>query len=79
MFARPLICPHCDKKAKYDLSDYITESDVIDEREMGSEIEHTIYAEELICKYCGLPFTVSGSIWEYPEKTYNSDDLKISV
>lgn len=79
MFIRPLICPHCNQMSTYNLADYVTESEVIDDRQMGEETEHVVSAEELICKHCGEVFGVKGSIWEYPKNAYNTDDLETFI
>ncbi len=83
MFTHSLKCPYCGESYKYDLSDYIIEQNS-SEREMGPEIEYTIQCDEIECKNeecknkeCRRTFSVSGSIWEYPEGAYNSKELKV--
>lgn len=79
MFTHSVECPHCGASITNDWSDYIASSDVIDEdRGMGAEIEHTIECDEFECPECHKLFSVSGSVWEYPEGAYNYHELNTS-
>ena len=42
---------------------------------MGAETQYVIEAEDLICDKCGKSFDVNGSIYEYPEGSFNCEDL----
>ncbi|MGK4197939.1 hypothetical protein [Fusobacterium sp. HC1336] len=75
MFYVGIKCPYCKHENVDDWSDYIENSDVIAERDMGPEIEHEVYCEEYTCSHCGNVFKVTGSIFEYPENAYNYDSL----
>lgn len=76
MFTQSVDCPHCGATITQNWSGYIASSDVVDEdRGMGAEIEHTIECDEFECPECHKSFTVSGSIWEYPEGAYNYHEL----
>lgn len=76
MFTQPINCPYCNKETTEDWSDYVYSSDVVEERGMGDEIEHSIECEEYECPNCHKKFKVVGSVWEYPEGAYNYHELK---
>lgn len=75
MFTHSINCPYCNYELTADWSDYIYSSDVVDERGMGVEIEHSIECDEYECPNCNKNFRVFGSVWEYPEGAYNTHDL----
>lgn len=76
MFTHRVTCPHCGTQTVQDWSDYVVSSDVVDEdRGMGAEIEHSIECNKFVCPNCGKKFSVSGSVWEYPEGVYNHHEL----
>ena len=77
MFTHSLKCPRCGEKITKNWKDYVVSSEVVDERGMGAEIEHSIECEEFECPHCGKTFRVSGSVWEYPEGAYNSHELNV--
>lgn len=80
LFTHSVNCPHCSKKVSIDFSGYVSELNVIDRnREMGAETEHTIWCNDFECPNCNKSFNVSGSIFEYPENSYNDDTLETSV
>lgn len=79
MFTHSVTCPHCGKSIKEDWKKYVIDSSPTDSnRGMGTEIEHLIECNEFECPHCGKIFNVSGSIWEYPENTYNTHELHTS-
>lgn len=79
MFTHSVECPHCGASITNDWSDYIISSDVVDpDRQMGAEIEHSIECNEFECPECHKLFSVSGSVWEYPEGAYNYHELNTS-
>jgi hypothetical protein len=79
MFTHSVECPHCGKSVTHDWSEYIISSDVVDEdRGMGTETEHSIECDEFECSECHKLFSVSGSVWEYPESAYNYHELNTS-
>ena len=79
MFTHSVECPHCGESVTYNWSDYVIDSDIIDEdRGMGAETEHTIECDEFECPECHKLFSVSGSVWEYPEGAYNDHELNTS-
>lgn len=45
---------------------------------MGTETEHSIECDEFECPECHKLFSVSGSVWEYPEGAYNYHELHTS-
>lgn len=71
---RSITCPHCGEVESIDLEPYC-ESDVIDEREMGAEIEHSFEVEEWQCENCKGKYNLRGKIWEYPEGAYNDEEI----
>lgn len=70
-----LNCPYCGEAVSVDLSDYVTDVSTY-ERQMGTETESTIECSEFKCPSCSKEFEISGSVWEYPEGTYNDDDIQ---
>ena len=77
MFNLPVECPHCGNSITHNWRNHIVSSDVIDDdRGMGSEREHTIECEEFECPNCGKTFSVTGSIYEYPEGAINYYELE---
>jgi len=79
MFKRKVSCPNCSETIIRDWSKFIVSSDVIDDREMGEETEHTIECDEVICPTCETYFCVRGSIFEYPPEAFNHANLKAEV
>lgn len=76
MFTHTVKCPHCGASVTYDWSEFIIDSEVIDnDRGMGSETEHIIECDSFPCPNCNNDFKVSGSVWEYPEGAFNDQDL----
>ena len=79
MFTHSVECPHCGKSVTHNWSEYIISSDIVDEdRGMGTETEHSIECDEFECPECHKLFSVSGSVWEYPEGAYNYNELHTS-
>lgn len=79
MFTHSVDCPHCGVSVTQNWSAYIASSNVVNEnRGMGAEIEHTIECDEFECPDCHKLFSVSGSVWEYPEGAYNYHELSTS-
>lgn len=74
---RDLECPHCEHINKVDLNDYVDDVSSY-ERNMGTETEYTITDCNIECKNCKKEFAVSGSIFEYPEGSENTNTLEIS-
>lgn len=80
MFNLPVECPHCGNSITHNWRNHIVSSDVIDDdRGMGSEREHTIECEEFECPNCGKTFSVTGSIYEYPEGALNYYELETRI
>lgn len=80
MFVHSIRCPHCDAEISENWAGYVISSDVIDEdRGMGAEIEHSIECDNYECPHCGQLFSVSGSVWEYPEGAYNAHELHTTI
>lgn len=80
MFTHSVKCPHCGKSVTHDWSGFIITSEVIDEdRGMGSETEHTIECDDFECPECQKLFSVSGSVWEYPEGAYDDHELNTTA
>ena len=75
MFKHTINCPHCGESITKDWSKYIAETDVDENRAMGSEIEYSIECDALECVECKKIFKVSGSVWEYPEGACNDHEL----
>ena len=79
MFEHAVECPHCGRSIMYDWSDFVIDSEVIDEdRGMGEETEHIIECEDFECPHCHRKLNVNGSVWEYPEGVYNDHTLDTS-
>lgn len=73
-----LSCPCCSQDFNFELNDFVTDIDVIDEdREMGEETEYTIECEEFSCPHCSQPISINGRVWEYPVGSFNDSDLEI--
>lgn len=75
MFNVSVKCPYCQKSNMENWEEYIENSETIDDREMGAEVEHEIYCEEYVCSHCDRVFKVEGSIYEYPEGAFNDSSL----
>jgi len=73
---RVVNCPYCGAGNAIDFEDYLTD-DLYYERQMGSEIEHAFLCEDHECASCGKPFTVEGSIHEYPVGAYDSEEINV--
>lgn len=73
-----LSCPCCSSYFNFELNDFATDVDVIDEeREMGAETEYTIECDEFSCPHCSKSISINGRVWEYPEGAFNDSDLEI--
>lgn len=80
MFLHSITCPYCGSKIEQDWSEYVVNSDIVDaNRGMGAEMEHSIECDEFKCPKCNKYFSVTGSVWEYPEGVYNYHELHASV
>ena len=73
---RVVKCPFCGASNAIDFEDYITD-ELSYERQMGPEIEHAFFCEDYKCESCGKPFTVAGSIHEYPVGAYDSEHIEV--
>jgi hypothetical protein len=72
-------CPSCGyDEIHKTLDELIIESTLAEEREMGSEMQHTIYYE-LKCPRisCRCDLLISGDIFEYPEGQISLDETTI--
>ncbi|MBR5876061.1 MAG: hypothetical protein IKZ10_04410 [Akkermansia sp.] len=74
MFTHTTACPHCAHGNTIDFEGFVV-STSSEERSMGAETQYVIEAEDLICDKCGKSFDVNGSIFEYPEGSFNCEDL----
>lgn len=80
MFIHFINCPHCGLEITENWAQYVVSSDVIDgDRGMGAEVEHSVECDNYECPHCHKSFSVSGSVWEYPEGMYNDHELHTSV
>lgn len=70
-------CPCCQKSFNYYFKNFVVDTNVNEEREMGEETEYTIKCEDYKCPYCSKSLSIVGSIWEYPAGALNDTDLQI--
>ena len=70
-----ITCHYCGQHIRFDFDDFITDISNY-EREMGCETEYSIECEFYECPYCAREFSISGSVWEYPEGVVNLVDLE---
>lgn len=63
-------CSKCGRTQTVPIDSFDMDSSVIDERDMGTEIEDRFTATDK-CNNCHMDFEVSISLYEYPENTYN--------
>lgn len=72
-----ITCPCCKKSFNFYFEDFIVDTDVDDNRGMGSETEYVIECEDYECSHCSRTLLISGSIWEYPVGVLNDSELQI--
>ncbi len=70
-------CGHCNSVVSLESDDFFWEwdSEVIDNRDMGTEYCHTCY-EEIDCPECSEPLSFDFSIYEYPTGSFNDAELE---
>lgn len=71
-------CPNCKKQIPIDLKDFIVNTSYENEEKMGTEYEHNVEYEGT-CFNCGINYSISGSIWEYPIGAENLDTTTIKL
>ncbi len=75
-----VFCPHCNAAIEHNWSNYVVSSYIVDaDREMGSEVAHSIECDEFDCPNCEKKFGVTGFVTEYPEGAYNYHELETSA
>lgn len=74
---RIIQCPYCGDSKRVDFSKYIYGEPYREERDMGTETQYTIKADDLRCKNCGETFRAEGIICEYPQGTLLPESIDI--
>lgn len=69
-------CAKCRSKKTFNNDAFDYDSDVVDERSMGTEWQHTWKLEEE-CEKCHKHFLLSIDMWEYPVGCMNYQENKI--
>lgn len=75
MYKQIVKCPYCLTDTVINFESYNVNS-VMDERNMGKEIQHIVEVEEYKCKNCGKEYNTKDSIWGYPIGAYNYHELE---
>ena len=73
-----IACPCCGKDFDFYFDEFVTDTDVDEDRGMGEETEYVIECEEFECPKCSESMSIFGSIWEYPVGALNDTQLEIT-
>lgn len=70
-------CTKCRHKKTFNNDEFDYDADVVDERSMGTELQHTWKLEEQECEKCHKHFSLSVDMWEYPLGCMNYTEKQI--
>lgn len=70
-------CSKCRNRKTFNNEAFDYDADAVDERSMGTEIQHTWKLEEQECEKCHKHFSLSIDMWEYPVGCMNYIEKQI--
>ena len=72
-----LKCSNCNKQHDFSPEDADFDPSFGSERQMGPEHGY-VWEHNFSCDKCGNKIEIDYQVWEYPEGTFNNDQLKIT-